>query len=123
MGRQLKSYQETGQVLGCPIYALGAQISTQDQELRALILEIIHRHGSYFEEAIQEAQLLGQMEPGDAAQKARTLLFCYAGLLSQARIENNVELVRQLSPTVLATIGVGSPERTKADALSQATSA
>jgi TetR/AcrR family transcriptional repressor of nem operon len=103
--RQLKSHEETGQVLGCPIYTLGAEIATQDEQIRSIIAEIVRQLGAYFEEAIRAAQLLGQADGVSAEARAQTLLFWYAGLLTQARIENNPDLVRDLGRRALEIIG------------------
>jgi TetR/AcrR family transcriptional repressor of nem operon len=102
--RQIESYEQTGQVLGCPIYGLGAEISTQDEELRSQLQAILKSYGAYFEQAIRDAQALGLIE-GDASEKARKLLYYYAGVLTQSRIENNVEAIRQLSSNGLELIG------------------
>jgi TetR/AcrR family transcriptional repressor of nem operon len=104
-GPQIKSYEETGNILGCPIFGLGAEICTQDEKIRMQIETILHTIGSYFEEAIREAQSLGQMEGSDAKQKARILSYYYAGMLTQARIENNVDAVRSLSRDALKVLG------------------
>jgi hypothetical protein len=103
--RQLSVYEETGQVLGCPVYGLGAEISTQDEQLRLLIVDILRQSIAYLEEAIREAQSLGQIAPGDAAQKAQRLGRYYAGMLTQARIENDPEPIRDLAADGLELIG------------------
>jgi TetR/AcrR family transcriptional repressor of nem operon len=104
--RQLSVYEQTGQVLGCPVYGLGAEISTQDEKLRLLIVDILRQSIAYLEEAIREAQSLGQIAPaGDAAQKAQRLARYYAGMLTQARIENNPEPIRDLASDGLELIG------------------
>ncbi len=61
---------------------------------------------SYFEEAIAAAQTVGDVEPGNAALKARSLMSYYEGVLTQARIENNPESIRHLATDVLELIGV-----------------
>jgi TetR/AcrR family transcriptional repressor of nem operon len=107
--RQLAMYGASGQVLGCPVYGLGAEIATQDEELRLLIVGIIQRSTTYFEEAIREAQALGQVAPGDAEPKAQRLLCYYAGMLAQARIQNDPEPIRHLASDGLELIGTASP--------------
>ena len=105
--RQLAAYEENGQILGCPIYGLGAEISTQDEELRLLVVDILHQITGYVERAILEAQALGQMAPCDAAQKAQRWSRYYAGMLTQARIENNPEPIRLLVSDAMELIGAG----------------
>jgi TetR/AcrR family transcriptional repressor of nem operon len=111
--RQLAAYAATGQVLGCPIYGLGAEMCTQDEKIREKIRTILGRLAVYFEQAMTEAHALGELTGGNPAQKARVLLHCYAGLLTQARIDNNPEILERLSADVLefVTASQSAPER------------
>jgi TetR/AcrR family transcriptional repressor of nem operon len=103
--RQLSVHEETGQVLGCPIYGLGAEISTQDERLRLLVVDILRHFTDYLTEAIREAQALGHVTPGDPGKKAQWLNRYYAGVLTQARIENSPEPIRTLCADGLELIG------------------
>jgi len=107
--RQCKAYESTGQVLGCPLFTLGSEISTQDERLRLRIHEILVNVTGYFEQAIADAQEAGEVEGHDSALKARNLVSYYEGLLTKARIENNIEAIRNLSTEALEVIGVHSP--------------
>jgi TetR/AcrR family transcriptional repressor of nem operon len=107
--RQLSVHEETGQILGCPVYGLGAEISTQDERLRLLVVDILRHFTAYFTEAIREAQALGHLGPGDPVKKAEWLNRYYAGVLTQARIENSPEPIRHLSADALEFIGVAAP--------------
>src|ERR1700744_2685636 len=91
--RQLQVHQETGQVLGCPLFTLGSEISTQDERLRTLVQEIMLTGATLFEAAIREAQLAGEIDNTDASLKARQLWGFYEGTLTRARIENNISLL------------------------------
>ena len=62
----------------------------------------------YFEDAIREAQASGEVEGRTAALKARLLWGFYEGTLTRARIENNPELIRNLSADALELIGARS---------------
>lgn len=103
--RQLRAYETTGQVLGCPIFTLGAEISTQDESLRCRVHEILKAIIQYFETAIRDAQTRGELPGHDASQKAHQLISYYEGFLTKARIENNAEALRNLSSEVLESIG------------------
>ena len=103
--RQLEAYEETGQVLGCPLFTLGSEICTQDERIRSLLLEIMSTAARYFEDAIREAQAAGEVEGRDAVGKARLLWGFYEGTLTRARIENNPELIRGLSADAFELIG------------------
>ncbi|HEX4140306.1 MAG TPA: TetR family transcriptional regulator [Candidatus Methylacidiphilales bacterium] len=103
--RQLQVYEESGQVLGCPLFTLGSEISTQDERLRSLVQEIMQTGACLFESAIRDAQAAGDIGNADPALKARQLWGFYEGTLTRARIENNPALLRNLCPDALALIG------------------
>jgi TetR/AcrR family transcriptional repressor of nem operon len=104
--RQLQVYKETGQVLGCPLFTLGSEISTQDERLRSLVQEIMTTGATLFEAAIRDAQAAGEIDGANAALKARQLWGFYEGTLTRARIENSPELLHSLCPDALALVGV-----------------
>ena len=103
--RQIRAYEESGQVLGCPIFTLGSEICTQNERLRSLVQEILSSVAHDFEDAIREAQASGEIEGTNAALKARLLWGFYEGTLTRARIENNPELIRNLNADALELIG------------------
>jgi TetR/AcrR family transcriptional repressor of nem operon len=102
---QIEAYEESGQVLGCPLFTLGSEICTQDERILTLIQEILSSGPRYFEDAIRDAQASGKAEGNNAALKARLLWGFYEGTLTRARIENNPDLVRNLSSDALELIG------------------
>jgi TetR/AcrR family transcriptional repressor of nem operon len=102
---QIEAYEETGQVLGCPLFTLGSEICTQDERILSLIQDILSSGPRYFEDAIRDAQASGEAEGNNAALKARLLWGFYEGTLTRARIENNPELVSNLSSDALELIG------------------
>jgi len=107
--RQLAAYEATGQVLGCPLFALGSEICTKNERLRSLIHGILTSLSRRFEEAIKEAQAAGEIPGGDASLKARLLWSFYEGALARARIENNPELICHLASDALELIGARQP--------------
>lgn len=112
--KQVELKARTGRVLGCPLCSVGSEICTQDERIRAKVQEILARYARYWETAIHDAQALGLIGPGDAAAKARCVLAYYAGLITQARIHNDVEMLRDLGPLVLAHLHAKCPEASPA---------
>jgi TetR/AcrR family transcriptional repressor of nem operon len=104
--RQLQVYEETGQILGCPLFTLGSEISTQDERLRTLVQDIMATGATLFEAAIREAQIAGEIDNTDASLKARQLWGFYEGTLTRARIENSPALLHNLVSDALALVGV-----------------
>src|ERR1051326_844941 len=84
-----------GRVLGCPIFSLGAEVSTQEAILQKKIQDILEAKRKYLESAIRDAHAQGLIHAPDAAAKARALFAYYEGLLTQARIQNNLEILRE----------------------------
>jgi len=101
--------KKCGSVLGCPLCSLGTEVSTQDEPLRNKVREILDRKIKYFESAIRDAHAQGLIAAPDAAAKAKGLFACYQGALTQARIQNNVQPLREFKGYALDFLGAQSP--------------
>src|SRR4051794_21553708 len=106
--------RQCGSILGCPLMSIGSEVSTQDELLRAKVQEILDRKIRYFESAIRDAHSQGLIEAPDAKAKAKGLFACYQGTLAQARIHNNLELLREFKFVALDILG--APKGTSATA-------
>lgn len=82
-----------GCVLGCPLFTLGAEVSTQESNLQKKIQEMLDYKCKYLESAIREAHSTGLINAPDPAAKAKTLFAYYQGLQTQARIENSLSVL------------------------------
>jgi TetR/AcrR family transcriptional regulator, transcriptional repressor for nem operon len=108
---QKKMKEQCGCVLGCPLFTLGAEVCNQEHRLHTQIKEILEQMHRYFESTIRDAHAQGLVDAPDAAGKAR-MLFAYSeGLLTQARIMNEVEVLRELEDGILGILGVKKTER------------
>lgn len=105
--RLVEIKNECGAVLGCPLYALGSEICTQDTVLRSKIQEILDKKVTYLESAIRDAHAEGLIVAPNEKAKARTLFMFIKGALTQARIQNNVEILRDIYPDALDLLGAG----------------
>lgn len=94
--RQCESCKQHGKVLGCPVFSVGSEVSTQEVDVNAKVREILARKRRYVESAIRDAVAEGSIEPCDPAQKALALACMIEGAVSQARIMNDPELLRNL---------------------------
>jgi TetR/AcrR family transcriptional repressor of nem operon len=95
-----------GCVLGCPLFSVGAEVSTEEDRLQKKIQEILEYKRKYLECAIRDAHAAGLIYAPDAAAKSRALFAYYQGLLTQARIENNVELLKEAVCGMFDMLGV-----------------
>lgn len=99
-----------GRVLGCPLFSLGAEVCTQEDALRKKIEEILSYKRKYLESAIRDAHAAGVIRVPDPAAKAAMLQAYCEGLLTQARIQNDVEVLRDAIRGWFAILGVKESE-------------
>jgi TetR/AcrR family transcriptional repressor of nem operon len=99
-----------GCVLGCPLFSLGSEVSTQEQVLRKKVKEILDQKRKYLESAIRDAHAAGVIHAPDAGAKARILYAYYQGLLTEARIQNDLEIFREATKGTYELLGVSEEE-------------
>ena len=97
--------EKYGHICGCPYASVGVELATQDEKVRRKTEELIERNTKYVESAIAEAQreeLVCVNDPRTAAQQ----VYSYAlGLLLQAKIRNDLKVLRHLAPTIMTMLG------------------
>src|SRR5277367_2450326 len=107
---------KTGKVLGCAVCSVGSEVSTQEIDVSAAARELVSRKLKYYESAIRDAVAQGAIEPCDPAEAALALLGLLEGLVTQARIMNDIGILRRLPEMALgllrvkAKTGAGVPE-------------
>lgn len=94
--KQVERFRKYGKVFGCPAASVGSEVSTQEQAVNAKVREIMSRKMRYLESAIRDGIADGSIEKGDASEKARNLGFLIEGAMSQARIMNDPDLLKNL---------------------------
>jgi TetR/AcrR family transcriptional repressor of nem operon len=92
------------------LFSLGAEVSTQEQGLQKKIEGILEYKKKYLESTIRDAHAAGLIEAPDPAAKARTLFAYYQGLLTEARIRNNLEILREAFKGTCGLLGMTQPE-------------
>ena len=111
--KQAELKRKCGCVLGCPLFTLGAEVCNQEENLHNKIKEILGNYHTYLESAIRDAHNLGLIHAPDAASKAR-MLFAYSeGLMTQARILNDAEVLREMAEGMMGILGA-KPAKAKA---------
>jgi TetR/AcrR family transcriptional regulator, transcriptional repressor for nem operon len=113
--RQVAAHAKCGCVLGCPLFSLGCEISTQDPAIRAKVQEILARQLRYFETAIRDAHGEGSIVAPDAHLKARSMFALVQGALTQARILDDLELVHDARLGVYDLLGIAAPDHPAAE--------
>jgi TetR/AcrR family transcriptional repressor of nem operon len=102
--------KQYGCVLGCPLFSVGAEVSTQeDHRLQQKIQEILEYKRKYLESAIRDAQAAGLVDAPDPVAKSRILFAYYQGLQTQARIQNNLEVLKDAITGTYELLGAKKP--------------
>ncbi|MBI4658565.1 MAG: TetR/AcrR family transcriptional regulator [Verrucomicrobia bacterium] len=107
---QTEIQSKCGCVLGCPLFSLGAEVSTQEDRLRKKVQEILEYKRKYLESAIRDAHAAGKINVPDAKAKAHMLHAYYQGLLTEARIQNDLGVLRDAVRGTLEMLGVKESE-------------
>ncbi len=75
---------------------LGAELSTQDKKIRLKAVEIINRYVKYLESAVRDAVEEGLIVCDNPAGMAEELFSYFQGVMLQAKIRNNPNLLANL---------------------------
>ncbi len=86
---QREEFDSSGVYLGCPFGSLGQEMAHQDEELRAVVVEVFEGHVDFFERALEEAVQLGEVKGGDLRARARAVLALMEGGLLSAKVAND----------------------------------
>jgi TetR/AcrR family transcriptional repressor of nem operon len=97
--------KKCGSILGCPFISVGSEVSTQDQIVRETIDRIMDRKVNYFVSAVRDAAAEGLIDAPDPVAKARALFSCYQGMMAQARIQNDIGLLRGFKEVAMEVLG------------------
>jgi TetR/AcrR family transcriptional regulator, transcriptional repressor for nem operon len=95
-----------GAILGCPYVSVGSEVSTQDQVVRETIDRIMDRKLQYFVSTVRDAAAQRLIETADPVTKAQALFSSYQGTVAQARIQNDIELLRDFKHVAKELLGV-----------------
>jgi TetR/AcrR family transcriptional regulator, transcriptional repressor for nem operon len=94
--RQLAEKERTGRVLGCPLCSLGSELSTRDIAIRDEVSLILDCQRDYWQRAIEDGQAEGVFDDGDARARADGAMAYLIGLVTQAKLHDDVEILRDL---------------------------
>ena len=104
--RLLEVQKKCGSILGCPFMSVGSEVSTQDQLVREAIDRIMDRKLQFFVSAVRDAAAQGLIVAPNPEVKVKALFACYQGTVAQARIQNDVELLRGFKQVAMDVLGV-----------------
>jgi TetR/AcrR family transcriptional regulator, transcriptional repressor for nem operon len=102
---QKEKAEQYGHVCGCPYASIGIELATQDDKIRCKASELMARTAKYYESAIAEAKRDGLALIKDPKAAAEQVYAFVLGTIMQAKIQNDIEVLRNLEPTVMTIIG------------------
>ena len=102
---QKAKLKKAGRVLGCPFASVGCELSTQDEKIRHKSQEVFERGCKYLETALRDAHEAGLIGKCDFVIKSRAISSFILGMLLQAKVKNDVEVLRDLGPLVMQLVG------------------
>ena len=104
--KQQELQRKHGRVLGCPLHSIGAEVSTEEPELCAKIQEIMVHHRKYLESTIRDAHERGLIHAPDPVAKAEMVFAYYEGLLTHARIQNDLSVLSEIEEGTMSLLGI-----------------
>lgn len=108
--RQFEIWSKTGQVPGCPYCSVGSETSCSERAICAKAQELIAHYVRYLESTLRDLRNEGAIQTDDPHALAEELFAYVHGVLAQARIKNNPELIRGLEANAFKMIGLkGAP--------------
>lgn len=73
----------------------GSELSTLDEKIRCKMDEMFSRAARYFETLLRDAKAQGVCHAPNPAIAAQEMLSYVAGVMYQAKIKNDVEIIRR----------------------------
>jgi TetR/AcrR family transcriptional repressor of nem operon len=111
--KQADAAKKYGHVCGCPLASLGSEMACQEDGIRAKFDDIRCTHQRYYEKLVQDFITEGQLpKDTDTKAKAQKLYSYVLGLLTVARIENDLSsLKKDLKSGLLQMLGVDEKDK------------
>lgn len=106
---QKDRFDRIGRVCGCPINSLGSELSAQDEKVRMKSQEMSIRVRTYLESALRDVQREGLWQGSNVSAKAMELYSMVTGTLLQARINNDLEVIKGAKPAMMRLLGLEVP--------------
>lgn len=106
---QVAVKERTGFVPGCPFASIGCETSSHQSIICATVQDICSGHRRYLEALIRDAQALGQIKGGDPAELAEALYAYIEGVMTQARIQNDPQIIQLMYRGSLKFLGAEPP--------------
>lgn len=88
-------FDREGKIYGCPIASAGHEMGTQDERIRQKTKEIFDAHCAYFEGLLADMPAFFKSSPENRSTRAHELFSYALGVLYQAKVANDPEVIRR----------------------------
>lgn len=112
--RQGEVRERYGRVLGCFHHAIGSECLQKPTAVAAKAQELSLALRRYLETALRDAQAEGSLPASDPVASAKSLFAFVTGALTQARVHDDLELLRQVPRTGWLALGMAGPPESAA---------
>ncbi|MER9947238.1 TetR/AcrR family transcriptional regulator [Mesorhizobium sp. M0047] len=102
----MRQKQRTGKVLGCPYVLAAAEMSTLDENVRAVVESVFDRIIGFLERAVSIGVKSGSFRVEDARTAAQDLYMMMTGAVLQSKVRNAPEFILHVWPMMRARLSV-----------------
>jgi TetR/AcrR family transcriptional repressor of nem operon len=106
---QKEKMEKEGKVCGCPYGSLASEQSTLEEPIRQKATELFGRIIKYFEAALHDAVREKIIPECNVAVLASDIHALIEGILLQAKVQNDIEVIYQLKPAIFRFLGLKIP--------------
>lgn len=92
---QKELFEKEGKIYGCPLATAGSEMGAQDERIREKLKEIFDGHCAYFESVLRDLPEFDGIPRKDISQVAREMFSYSMGVLYQAKVANDPEVIRR----------------------------
>lgn len=103
--RQLELKAKSGRFLGCFYSAVGMGCGRESEAISRKVQQILGNYEKYYARALKDAVKSG-LRIDDIGSKSKALFAFMEGVLTQARIQDDGELIRNLSSSAFRFLGL-----------------
>ncbi len=107
--KQMELRQRYGHFVGCLFSSVGAGVTDTSPAIQKKVQELLSNYERYYASALAAAKECGELPIADIRGKAKSLFALMEGVLAQARIHDDPEIMRSLGESAFRFLGV--PER------------
>jgi TetR/AcrR family transcriptional regulator, transcriptional repressor for nem operon len=104
---QKERFERVGRLLGCPFVSIGCELSTQDETIRKMAQQISERKCRYLEATLRDGINRGEIPVTDPQLLARELHSYIVGLVQEAKIANDLQVLDRMRPGAYRLLGLG----------------